>query len=192
MEEISKFGMLFASTSPLSTNKHWVTSSTYNTGTNQWHQDCCAFQKNVIAFCATVKSVWSVWSVDKDFCDFCDFDIIQTWYDAFIKEELDKRGLPWNNGLNRCQNPSFCKYIELTLCFICKVTIPTLHKMIILRVLVRLYMIFMVWPVVEPIKMGCWAYGRVFWGGLWILSVGYLGNNKGLKTRGGSFGMVGP
>ena len=63
--------------------------------------------------------------------------------------------------------------------------------MIILRVLVRLYMIFMVWPVIEPIEMGCWAYGRVFWGGLWILSVGYLGDNKGLKTRGGSFGMVG-
>ena len=77
-------------------------------------------------------------------------------------------------------NSSFCKYIKLTLCFICKVTIPTLHKMIILRVLVRLYMIFMVCPVVEPIKMGCWAYGRVFWGGLWILSVGYLGNNKAL------------
>ena len=35
--------------------------------------------------------------------------------------------------------------------------------------------------MVEPIKMGCWAYGRVFWGGLWILSVGYLGDNKGLK-----------
>ena len=33
---------------------------------------------------------------------------------------------------------------------------------------------------VEPIKMGCWAYGRVFWGGLWILSVGNLGNNKAL------------
>ena len=181
MEEISKFGMLFTSTSPLSTNKHWVTSSTYNTGTNQWHQDCCAFQKNVIAFCATLKNPCSPcdpWI--KYFRDFCDFDIIQTWYDAFIKEELDKRGLPWNNGLNECQNPSFCKYIKLTLCSICKVTIPTLHEMIILRVLVRLYMIFMVWPVVEPIKMGCWAYGRVFWGGLWILSVGYLGNNKAL------------
>ena len=116
----------------------------------------------------------------KYFRDFCDFDIIQTWYDAFIKEELDKRGLPRNNGLNWCQNPSFCKYIKLALCFICKVTIPTLHKMIILRVLVRLCMIFMVWPVVEPIKMGCWAYGRVFWGGLRILSVGYLGNSKAL------------
>ena len=89
-------------------------------------------------------------------------------------------------------NSSFCKYIKLTLCFICKVTIPTLHKMIILRVLVRLYMIFMVWPVIEPIKMGCWAYGRVFWGGLWIIPAGYLGDNKGLKNRGGSFGMVGP
>ena len=32
--------------------------------------------------------------------------------------------------------------------------------------------------------MGCWAYGRVFWGGLWILSVGYLGDNKALKARG--------
>ena len=63
--------------------------------------------------------------------------------------------------------------------------------MIISRVLVRLYMIFMVCPVVEPIKIGCWAYGRVFRGGRWILSVGYLGDNKGLKTRGGSFGMVG-
>ena len=63
--------------------------------------------------------------------------------------------------------------------------------MIILRVLVRLYMIFMVWPVVEPIKMGCWAYGRVFWGGLRIIPAGHLGDNKGLKTRGGSFGMVG-
>ena len=64
--------------------------------------------------------------------------------------------------------------------------------MIILRVLVRFYMIFMVWPVVEPIKMGCWAYGRVFWGGLWILSVGYLGNNKALYARGGSLGVLGP
>ncbi|OYP41043.1 hypothetical protein CIK88_06900 [Prevotella sp. P5-50] len=35
--------------------------------------------------------------------------------------------------------------------------------------------------MVEPIKMGCWAYGRVFGGGLWILSVGYLEDNKGLK-----------
>ena len=53
-------------------------------------------------------------------------------------------------------------------------------------------MIFMVCPVVEPIKMGCWAYGRVFWGGLRILFVDHLGDNKGLKTRRGSFGMVGP
>ena len=46
--------------------------------------------------------------------------------------------------------------------------------------------------MVEPIKMGCWAYGRVFWGGLWIIPAGHLRDNKGLKTRGGSFGMVGP
>ena len=45
-------------------------------------------------------------------------------------------------------------------------------------------MIFMVCPVVEPKRWGCWAYGRVFWGGLWILSVGYLGDNKALKARG--------
>ena len=63
--------------------------------------------------------------------------------------------------------------------------------MIILRVLVRLYMIFMVWPVVEPKRWGCWAYGRVFWGGLRIIPAGHLWDNKGLKTRGGSFGMVG-
>ena len=50
--------------------------------------------------------------------------------------------------------------------------------MIIMRVLVSFYMIFMVWPVVEPIKMGCWAYGRVFLGGLRILSVGYLGTTR--------------
>ena len=64
--------------------------------------------------------------------------------------------------------------------------------MIILRVLVRLYMIFMVCPVVEPIKMGCWAYGRVFYGGLRIIPAGHLGDNKGLKTRGGSLDMVEP
>ena len=40
--------------------------------------------------------------------------------------------------------------------------------------------------------MGCWAYGRVFWDGLRILSVGYLGNNKALQARGGSLGVVGP
>ena len=64
--------------------------------------------------------------------------------------------------------------------------------MIILRVLVRLYMIFMVWPVVEPKIWCCCAYGRVFWGGLRTLSVGYLGNNKALQARGGSLGVVGP
>ena len=64
--------------------------------------------------------------------------------------------------------------------------------MIILRVLVRFYMIFMVWPVVEPIKMGCWGYGRVFWGGLRIIPAGHLGDNKGLKARGGGLDMVGP
>ena len=72
----------------------------------------------------------------------------------------------------------FCKYIKLILHFVCKVIMPILHKMIILRVLVRLCMIFMVWLVVEPKRWGCWAYGRVFWGGLGIISVGYLGNNK--------------
>ena len=46
--------------------------------------------------------------------------------------------------------------------------------------------------MVEPIKMGCWAYGRVFWGGLRIIPAGHLEDNKGLKTRGGSFAMVGP
>ena len=35
--------------------------------------------------------------------------------------------------------------------------------------------------MVEPIKMGCWAYGRVFWGGLRIIPTGHLGDNKGLK-----------
>ena len=78
----------------------------------------------------------------------------------------------------------FCKYIKLILHFVCKVIMPILHKMIILRVLVRLYMIFMVWPVVEPKRWGCWAYGRVFWGGLRIIPTGYLGNNKALQARG--------
>ena len=45
--------------------------------------------------------------------------------------------------------------------------------------------------MVEPIKMGCWAYARVFWAGLRIIPEGHLGDNKGLKTRGGSFDMVG-
>ena len=53
-------------------------------------------------------------------------------------------------------------------------------------------MIFMVWPVVEPKRWGCWAYGRVFWGGLRIIPAGHLGDNKGLKARGGGLDMVGP
>ena len=85
----------------------------------------------------------------------------------------------------------FCKYIKLILHFVCKVIMPILHKMIILRGLVRLCMIFMVWPVVEPKRWGCWAYGRVFWVN-WGLSLLVIwGATRRYKPVEG-FGMVGP
>ena len=52
--------------------------------------------------------------------------------------------------------------------------------MIILRVLIRVYSVVMVWPVVDAKRGGCWAYGRVFWGGLRIIPAGHLGDNKAL------------
>ena len=42
-------------------------------------------------------------------------------------------------------------------------------------------MIFMVWPM----RLGCWACGRVFGGGQRIISVGCLENNKALEAREG-------
>ena len=44
-----------------------------------------------------------------------------------------------------------------------------------------LCMIFMVWPM----RMGLLGLRQGVWGGQRIISVGYLGNNKALKARGG-------
>lgn len=48
-----------------------------------------------------------------------------------------------------------------------------------------LRMIFMVLPVVEPMRMGLLGLWQGVWGGQRIISIGYLGNNKALKARGG-------
>ena len=42
-------------------------------------------------------------------------------------------------------------------------------------------MIFMVWPM----RLGCWACGRVFGGGQRIISVGCLEDHKALEAREG-------
>ena len=44
-----------------------------------------------------------------------------------------------------------------------------------------LCMIFTVWPM----RLGCWACGRVFGGGQRIISVGCLEDNKALEAREG-------
>ena len=59
----------------------------------------------------------------------------RSWTKKGFREIMDWIDIKIYNSVN---------LLKLTLCLVCKVTIPTLHKMIILRVLVRLYMIFMV------------------------------------------------
>ena len=57
--------------------------------------------------------------------------------------------------------------------------------MVIWRGLVWLCMIFMVLPVVEPMKMGLLGLRQGVWGGQRIISVGGLEDNKALEAREG-------
>lgn len=57
--------------------------------------------------------------------------------------------------------------------------------MVIWRGLVWLWMIFMVLPVVEPMKMGLLGLWQGVWGGQRIIPVGCLEDNKALETREG-------
>ena len=97
-----------------------------------------------------------------------------------------KWGLQWNNGLYWHQISSHCKYIRYVLYWYCKVTILTSHKMVICRTLVWLCMIFMVWSMVEPMRMGLLHLQQGVLGGQDIISVGYLEDNKALKAHGGA------